>query len=210
MMNFFFGEPEKPLKDQAREWNRQLDRSMRQMDNDIAKIKQDEKKVQNELRKYAKEGQMTAVKNLAKGLIQSRKARERFMLTKVNMNSVKLSLNMAVSDVKVGQVIKSSTGLMKCMSKLVNVPDLQLNCKDMAKEMAKAGLMQEMMDDAFANMEDPDLDELAEDEVKKVIDEYAADILKGGGGINKTNGVEEKEVAVNKEGDVLQARFATL
>lgn len=41
--------------------------------------------------------------------------------------------------------------------------------RKMAEEMSKAGLMSEMMDEAFEMIEDPDLEDEADEEVDKVM-----------------------------------------
>jgi len=64
----------------------------------------------------------------------------------------------------------------------MKLPALQQNCRTLAKEMMKAGVIEEAMEDAFEQMQDPDVDELADKEVDKVLYEITEGQL---GGVDK-------------------------
>ncbi len=63
--------------------------------------------------------------------------------------------------------MKRSARVSEMMGRLVRLPDLQASCVKMSMQMEKMGLIQEMTDDAFSALEDPDM----EDEVEQTIDD---------------------------------------
>ena len=72
----------------------------------------------------------------------------------------------------VGKLSKSSE-IMSAMNRLVKVEGIQATMQNMQKEMVKAGVIEEMMDDAMgANFDEEDAD-AADEEVSKVLNELA-------------------------------------
>lgn len=107
----------------------------------------------------------------------------------------------------VGHMAKS-TEIMKSMQGLVSLPQLQGVCKNMSQEMVKAGIMEEMMDDAFSMVDDEDLETEADAEVDKVLDELTQGVL-GGADKLKTR-KEQEEVEDRKEDEAMAARLKSL
>ncbi len=65
--------------------------------------------------------------------------------------------------------IQKSTEVMAAMRNLIKLPEIQSSMMDLSREMAKAGLMEEMMEDTFESLEDDDLEEEADKEVDKIL-----------------------------------------
>jgi charged multivesicular body protein 3 len=55
------------------------------------------------------------------------------------------------------------------ISSLMSVPEMNKVMREMAKEMQKAGIIEEMMEDSFDMMADEDEEDEAEEEVNKVV-----------------------------------------
>ena len=64
-MGNVFGK-EKPLKEVLRENKRMITRAVRELDRERASLEKEEKRMVLEIKQYAKQGQMTAVKIMAK------------------------------------------------------------------------------------------------------------------------------------------------
>ena len=58
---------------------------------------------------------------------------------------------------------------MAAMRNLIKLPEIQAAMMELSKEMTKAGLIEEMMEDTFESLEDDDLEEEADKEVDKVL-----------------------------------------
>merc|ERR1740138_417246 len=120
----------------------------------------------------AKKGQVQSVNNLAKQVVRSRKSVNRLERTKASMTSVNLHLTTAIASMSTATSLKMSAGVMKDMNRLMNVPELQSVMQDMQKEMARAEITDEIMEETFAESDD---EEEIDGEVQKVFDELALD-----------------------------------
>ena len=60
------------------------------------------------------------------------------------------------------------------MNQLIKLPQFNAVMQTMAREMEKAGLIEEMMNDTLDSMDDEGIDEAADTEVNKVLDEITA------------------------------------
>lgn len=76
---------------------------------------------------------------------------------------------------KVAGSLKQSTDIMQMVNNLSKIPEMQQTMMEMAREMTKAGVIEEMMEDTLGMMDDDDLEEEADEEVSKVL----AEVTKG-------------------------------
>ena len=98
-----------------------------------------------------------------------------------------------VAQMKLAGCLKTSTEVMKSMQNLIKIPELQKVTQDLSKEMVKAGIIDEMINDSIDNvLDDDDTDDLAEQEVDKIINE----VLKGT--LNDLPPVATESVGTNK------------
>ena len=74
--------------------------------------------------------------------------------------------------------LQKSTGIMKAMNGLVKLPEISMTMQEMSREMMKAGVIEEMMEDTLEGVldTDGDIEEEAEEEVQKVLDELTAGV----------------------------------
>lgn len=64
---------------------------------------------------------------------------------------------------------------MQAMQTLVRVPEVANTMRDMSKEMMKAGIIEEMLDETFESMEDTEeMEDAAQEEIDKVLWELTA------------------------------------
>lgn len=79
--------------------------------------------------------------------------------------------------IRVTGCMQKSVEVMALMNSLMKVPQMNAVMMAMSREMEKAGLMEEMMDDTLSNMEDEEeLDDAAEEEVDKALDDILAGV----------------------------------
>lgn len=73
--------------------------------------------------------------------------------------------------------MQKSVEVMTLMNSLMRVPQMNAVMMAMSREMEKAGLMEEMMDDTLSSMDDEEeLDDAAEEEVDKALDDVLAGV----------------------------------
>ncbi|MGH0120100.1 UNVERIFIED_CONTAM: hypothetical protein FKN15_062790 [Acipenser sinensis] len=141
-------------------------------------IQREEEKVKRSVKDAAKKGQRDACVILAKEVVQSRRAVNKLYASKAQMNSVQLSMKNQLSVLRVAGTLQKSTEVMKAMHNLVKIPEIQATMRELSKEMTKAGIIEEMLEDTFEGMEDQDeMEEEAEMEVDKILFEITAGAL---------------------------------
>ncbi|CAL1285133.1 unnamed protein product [Larinioides sclopetarius] len=170
-----FGKNDKPPKEQVREWTSKLRKEQFQLDRQIRAIKREEDKVKKSLKDAAKRGDTDVCKILAKEVIRARKAINRIHTSKAQINSIQMSMNHQLATLRVAGALEKSTDVMKGMEKLVKIPEISRTMQEMSKEMMKAGIIEEMMEDTFEGLDDEEeLEEEAQEEVDKVLWELTA------------------------------------
>lgn len=163
-------------EESAKEWKKQLKKEMRQMDRGLTRLGTAEKNAIKETKKLAKNGNPKAAKLLAREIVNIRKARNRMHASKAQLNSVVMSLQMSIANLKVAGCLSKSTDIMQAMGQLVKLPELQESMMDMAREMEKAGLVDEIVQDTF-ELAEPDIDIEADTEVSKIMNEITSGIF---------------------------------
>ncbi|XP_028657400.1 E3 ubiquitin-protein ligase RNF103 isoform X2 [Erpetoichthys calabaricus] len=177
-MGLFGKTPEKPPKELVNEWSLKIRKEMRVIDRQIRDIQREEEKVKRSVKDAAKKGQKDVCIILAKEVIHSRKAVNKLYASKAQMNSVLLSMKNQLSVLRVAGTLEKSTEVMKAMQGLVKIPEIQATMRELSKEMMKAGIIEEMLEDTFEGMEDQDeMEEEAEMEVDKILFEITAGAL---------------------------------
>mmetsp|Transcript_52109 Transcript_52109/g.82718 ORF Transcript_52109/g.82718 Transcript_52109/m.82718 type:complete len:221 (+) Transcript_52109:70-732(+) len=166
---------EEQVKEKAKEWQRQIRSECRRLDRDINKIKQEEGKLKKEIEAMAKKGQKDSVITLTKQVVRSRNSARRLERTKVSLNSVSLHLTNSIATMSTATSLKMSAGVMREMNRLMNVPEIAQTMQAMQKEMAKAEIVDEMMEEAFADEDD---EGEVDKEVEKVFAEIGLDTAK--------------------------------
>lgn len=177
-MGLFGRTPDKPPKDLINEWSQKIRKEMRVIDRQIRDIQREEEKVKRSIKDAAKKGQKDVCVILAKEMIQSKRAVSKLYASKAQMNSVLLSMKNQLSVLRVAGALQKSTEVMKAMQSLVKIPEIQATMRELSKEMMKAGIIEEMLEDTFESMEDgEEMEEAAEEEVDKILFEITAGAL---------------------------------
>eukprot|EP00029_Vermamoeba_vermiformis_P003437 TRINITY_DN13880_c0_g1_i1.p1 TRINITY_DN13880_c0_g1~~TRINITY_DN13880_c0_g1_i1.p1 ORF type:complete len:214 (+),score=66.14 TRINITY_DN13880_c0_g1_i1:104-745(+) len=171
--NFFFGKEPTP-EEMVKKWRREISAEGRTIDRTIRGIEREENKLKLEIKKAAKASDMKTAKTLAKEIVHSRKHKDRLYISKAQLNSVSLHLQQNLATYKMAGHIAKSAEVMKSMNNLIRLPELNNVMMTMSREMEKAGLIEEMMDDI---LDEDDMDEEVDEEVDKVVDELILDIV---------------------------------
>ncbi|CAH8561066.1 unnamed protein product [Dicrocoelium dendriticum] len=170
-----FGEKKDP-REKLREMVSVVRKQKFKIQRDVNALQVQNKKVALDIKKRAKDGKLDEAKILAKELVNSRKAVSRLLQASAHMDCVISELNSQASTLRLAGCLKSSTGVMKSMSALIKLPDLQKTMQDLGKEMMKMGLIDEMVQDTMESaMGDPDdMEDAISAEVDKVLSEITA------------------------------------
>ncbi|CAG10563.1 unnamed protein product, partial [Tetraodon nigroviridis] len=177
-MGLFGRTQQKPPKELIDEWSKKIRRESRGIDRQIRDIQREQEKVKRSIKDAAKKGQKDVCVVLAKEMVQSKRAVSKLYASKAHMNSVVLGMKNQLAVVRVAGALQKSTDVMKAMQSLVKVPEIQATMRELSKEMMKAGIIEEMLEDTFESMEDgEEMEEAAEEEIDKILFELTAGAL---------------------------------
>jgi len=174
-MGLFGKTPAPDPKEKVREWCSQLRKETSQLDRQIRSIQREEEKVKKTLKEAAKKGDKDVCMILAKEVVNSRKAINKIHASKAHINSVSMQMKNQQATLRIAGALQKSTEVMKAMQQLIKVPEVAATMRDMSKEMMKAGIIEEMLEDTMEGLEDSEeLEEAAQEEVDKVLWEITA------------------------------------
>eukprot|EP01130_Rhizamoeba_saxonica_P007194 TRINITY_DN2901_c0_g1_i2.p2 TRINITY_DN2901_c0_g1~~TRINITY_DN2901_c0_g1_i2.p2 ORF type:complete len:222 (-),score=78.74 TRINITY_DN2901_c0_g1_i2:1749-2414(-) len=159
-----FGKRATP-EEMAKKWKKDLRHEKRLLDRNIRSILREEKKVEQTIRKHVKDGEEANARLLARELVYSRAARERLYLSKAHLNSVMITLQQNMANYRLAKAMESSAQIMTYMNEVISVPELNRTMMVMAREMERAGLIEELVEEAVGG---GDLVEEVDEEIEKI------------------------------------------
>lgn len=160
---------------QVQEWSSKLRKESYALDRQVRSIQREEDKIKRSLKEAAKKNDKEVCTILAKEIVRSRKAVNKIYTSKAHLNSVQLQMKNQLATVRVAGSLAKSTEVMHAMQALVRLPEVAATMREMSKEMMKAGIIEEMIDETMESLEDVDeMEEEAQKEVDKVLWEITA------------------------------------
>jgi charged multivesicular body protein 3 len=163
-----FGKTKDP-KDHVREMTRKMRSEITKLERQINQIARKEEQIKREIKAEAKKGNKDACLVLAKGLVHSRRAVSKMYMAKTQINSAIMGMQHQLATMKMAGSIQSSNEVMQAMQKLVKVPEIMATMRELSKEMTKAGIITEMIEETMESFEPEELEEQAAKEVDKVL-----------------------------------------
>ncbi|ODM15658.1 hypothetical protein SI65_08892 [Aspergillus cristatus] len=170
---------------QMRKCNQLIRANTRQLDRDIAQLKTLDSKTRQFIlnasrraeRNPSQARQATVeLKTFARELVRIRKQSARLTTSRAQLQSVQMQVNEAFSVRKIQGSLKKSTGIMKDVNTLVKLPELSGTMHQLSTELVRAGIIEEMVDDAIT---DPNMLEEEEEEADAEVDKILQEILQG-------------------------------
>lgn len=160
-------EQHRAIKATLRKNGRNIDKTLRE----LATLQQ---KTQQLIKKAAKKNEVSTVKLYAKELYAINKQYDRTYVTKAQLESVGMKIEEAFRMRTLSHQMADSAGLMREVNSLVRLPQLQSTMMELEKELVKAGIISEMVDDGLESVqaEDDELDEEIDEEVNKIVEKY--------------------------------------
>lgn len=162
-------QPEDP-KTQVNEWSHKIRKEGYQLDRQIRNIQREEEKIKRSLKEAAKKGDKGVSTILAKEVLRARKAVNKIRTTKTQLNSVQMQMKNQLATLRVCGSLQKSTEVMQAMQGLIRVPEVAATMRELSKEMMRAGIIEEMLEETMDTMEDPEeMEEEAQEEIDKVL-----------------------------------------
>jgi len=197
-MEWLFGRRMTP-EEQLKKNQRALNKAIRELDRERAKMEQQEKKIIADIKKMAKQGQMDAVKIMAKDLVRTRRYVKKFMLMKANIQAVSLKIQTLKSQNAMAQAMKGVTKAMMNMNKQMKLPEIQKIMQEFEKQSEIMDMKEEMMSDAIDDvLGDEDDEEEGDAIVNQVLDELGLQLTDQMAGVNVPAGSLAPAAAASK------------
>lgn len=164
-----------------RKCNALIRANTRQLDRDLAQLKTLDSKTRQYIVNTSRRGQRNPsqakqanneTKTFARELMRIRKQTTRLTTSRAQLQSVGMQVSEAFSVRKIQGSLQKSTGIMKDVNTLVRMPELSSTMHQLSTELVKAGIIEEVVDDAItdtAALEDEE--EEAEAEIDKILQE---------------------------------------
>ncbi|XP_073002374.1 vacuolar protein sorting-associated protein 24 homolog 1-like isoform X2 [Typha latifolia] len=115
---------------------------------------------------------------LAKEIVRSRRAVNRLYENKAQLNSISMHLGELVATARTVGHLSKSAEVMKLVNNLMKAPEVAVTMQEFSKEMTKAGVMEEMVNDAVDSaLDSEDIEEETEEEVEKVLSAIAGETV---------------------------------
>lgn len=114
------------------------------------------------------------------------------------------------AQIRVSKILGTSANLMQQMRRMLPIKQVQDVCMEMSKEMFKAGLIEETLDETFAALDDDEIETAADTEVDRVLGEVLEGVMVKGSMKDRTTAEVEAEKASTKEEDDMIARLTNL
>ncbi|XP_044504402.1 vacuolar protein sorting-associated protein 24 homolog 1 [Mangifera indica] len=168
--------PKPNPQQQLRDWQRRLRQECRNIERQIRDIQREERNVQKAIKDAAKRNDMVSAKALAKELVHSKKTVNRLYENKAQMNSISMHLGESVAIARTVGHLEKSAEVMKLVNNLMKAPEVAITMQEFSKEMTKAGVIEEFVNDAVDSaLDSDDIEEEIEEEVDKVLTAIAGE-----------------------------------
>ncbi|XP_028845721.1 charged multivesicular body protein 2a-like [Denticeps clupeoides] len=196
-MELLFGRKKTP-EEMLRHNQRALNRAMKDLDKECQKLERQEKKIIVDIKKMAKQGQMDAVKIMAKDLVRTRRYIKKFIMMRANIQAVGVKILTLKSHNSMAQAMKSVTKAMATMNRQLNLPQIQKIMMKFEQQSVIMETKEEMMNDAIDDaMEGEDDEEESDAIVSQVLDEMGLNLSDKLSDLPSTSG--SLSVAAGKE-----------
>ncbi|KAK7604493.1 hypothetical protein V9T40_005679 [Parthenolecanium corni] len=179
-MGLFGKSQQKDPKDMVNEWCHKIRKEGYQLDRQVRSIQREEEKAKKSLKDAAKKNDRDSCVVLAKEIVNARKTVDKIRISKTQLNSIQMQMKNQLSTLRVAGSLQKSTEVMQMMQNLIKVPEVAATMREMSKEMMKAGIIEEMMDetlDSVTGIDTEDMEEEIQNEVDKVIEEITTGTL---------------------------------
>merc|ERR1712002_47756 len=134
----------------------------------------------------AKDGQMDAVKIMAKDLVRNKRYQKKMILMKANIQAVSLKITTLKSQDAMMNAMKGVTKAMRQMNRQMNMPQVQKIMMDFERQNEMLDMKTEMMEDAVDDaMAGSDDEEESDQIVKQVLDELGLQLNEELGGLDQ-------------------------
>eukprot|EP00656_Telonema_subtile_P027526 TRINITY_DN2962_c0_g1_i3.p1 TRINITY_DN2962_c0_g1~~TRINITY_DN2962_c0_g1_i3.p1 ORF type:complete len:251 (+),score=85.17 TRINITY_DN2962_c0_g1_i3:152-904(+) len=165
--------PEMTPKEMMRKQDRAIKRALRDLTKERTALERNEKKMNVDLKKMAQKGQMPACKHIAKDMVRCRNQVTKTYRMQTQLQSIQNQITSMKATNASTEGMKKMLEVMVVLNNQMELPALQQLAVDFGMENEKFTLQQELMedvmDDCFADDDDIDEDTAAQEVLDSVL-----------------------------------------
>ena len=158
-------------KEAAKENKRVITRAIRSLERERKKLQNQEAKTLKEIKALAQKNQHSQAKIMSKDLVRSRQQINMYYTMASQMGVVQSQLAAAQMNAQMVESLQGVNSVMSQVNGSMNPQQMQNIMKQFAMETEKMGMQQEMMNDQFDMMGDPETDEQADEVYNQILGE---------------------------------------
>lgn len=160
-----------------RKINQVLRKNKRELDKSMNQLQTLKKKTETLIKKSAKEKDLKTAKLYAKEIININRQHTKLHTSKTRLDSIGMSVNEQWQMNKLTQSLHSLTTVMRDVNSLMHIGVVLGTMQELSKELMKAGIINEMMEDMvdLDFEEDEELESESQQEVDKIIESLTKD-----------------------------------
>ncbi|CAK9440476.1 uncharacterized protein LODBEIA_P45750 [Lodderomyces beijingensis] len=164
-------------KEQMKKINQLLRKNKRELDRSMNQLQPLKKKTEGLIKKAAKDKDYKTAKLYAREYININRQYNKLHTSRTRIDSITMSINEQWQMNKLTKSIHASTSVMRDVNSLIHIGAVSQTMQELSKELTKAGIISEMMDDMvdLDYEEDEELESESQDEVNKIITSLTED-----------------------------------
>lgn len=175
-MALLFGVSPTPTPaENLKKWSREMSAQQRGIERAIRTVETREIEMKNQMRQEAKKANGAAnVKLMARELLALRRTKTKYYNMNAHLSGMINELRTQSAQASMMKALSSSSVAMEHMNAMMSVPEMRETMRRLSMEMDKAGYIEGLMDETMESMDPEDIEEDADTEVRKVMEEILA------------------------------------
>lgn len=204
--------PKEAAKEAKKETKREVRSSQRDVDREVRDLDRSETQLVADIKKRAKTPGVnpstdTALKTLAKQLVQIRQQKEKLLSTKCQLGAMGMKTTLMSTQISAATAVGSVSGALAKMNNAVDAKDMQRIMNEFVKQNEMLNMKEELMDDALIDAFDSEgVEEEAENVTNQVLAELGLELDTKMAGLTAPN----KMPAGRKQGQQVSAEDEAL
>ncbi|PRW57435.1 vacuolar sorting-associated 24-like protein 1-like [Chlorella sorokiniana] len=195
----------------VRKCQRMIRTEIRGVERQMMEVQREQKKAEKLIKDAAKRNDLVSAKIIAKEVVNMRRTVTKLAVNKATFLALSNQMTEQLAMTRVAGSLAKSGEVMKLVNNLMKVPQLHKTMVEMSREMAKAGIIEEMMQDAMDSvMDSEDLEEETEEQVDKILLEVAGETLSQMAAAPRQQKQAVQQAQPTEEEEDLQARLAAV
>lgn len=158
-----------------RKINQLLRKNKREIERSMNQLQLLKRKTESLVKRAAKSGDLKTAKLYARELINITRQHQKLHMSKTRLESITMAVNEQWQMRKLTNSLQTSTVIMKEVNLAIKLGVITGNMQELSKQLMKAGIINEMVDNMVVLDVDEELEDESQEEVNKIIENLTED-----------------------------------